>query len=157
VVSSWIRILETGKKKSQGFTLIEFLVVLVILSVVLGLATLRLPNQDQRYFQDRLEQLTAGLNIAQDESVITGVPILVQIDPVGWRFYQLQARNQFRLLQSPLAPQVWHKKVELSGLTELVIGQESIAEPWSVEIKQEQFKAQISKTEMRLFQLQIIR
>jgi len=156
-VSSWIRILETGKKKSQGFTLIEFLVVLVILSVVLGLATLRLPNQDQRYFQDRLEQLTAGLNIAQDESVITGVPILVQIDPVGWRFYQLQARNQFRLLQSPLAPQVWHKKVELSGLTELVIGQESIAEPWSVEIKQEQFKAQISKTEMRLFQLQIIR
>jgi type II secretion system protein H len=149
--------LETGKKKSQGFTLIEFLVVLVILSVVLGLATLRLPNQDQRYFQDRLEQLTAGLNIAQDESVITGVPILVQIDPVGWRFYQLQARNQFRLLQSPLAPQVWHKKVELSGLTELVIGQESIAEPWSVEIKQEQFKAQISKTEMRLFQLQIIR
>ncbi|NQW58231.1 MAG: prepilin-type N-terminal cleavage/methylation domain-containing protein [Polynucleobacter sp.] len=156
-MSSWIRILETGKKKSQGFTLIEFLVVLVILSVVLGLATLRLPNQDQRYFQDRLEQLTAGLNIAQDESVITGVPILVQIDPVGWRFYQLQARNQFRLLQSPLAPQVWHKKVELSGLTELVIGQESIAEPWSVEIKQEQFKAQISKTEMRLFQLQIIR
>ena len=157
MVSSWIRILETGKKKSQGFTLIEFLVVLVILSVVLGLATLRLPNQDQRYFQDRLEQLTAGLNIAQDESVITGVPILVQIDPVGWRFYQLQARNQFRLLQSPLAPQVWHKKVELSGLTELVIGQESIAEPWSVEIKQDQFKAQISKTEMRLFQLQIIR
>lgn len=157
MVSSWIRILETGKKKSQGFTLIEFLVVLVILSVVLGLATLRLPNQDQRYFQDRLEQLTAGLNIAQDESVITGVPILVQIDPVGWRFYQLQARNQFRLLQSPLAPQVWHKKVELSGLTELVIGQESIAEPWSVEIKQEQFKAQISKTEMLLFQLQIIR
>ena len=157
MVSSWIRILETGKKKSQGFTLIEFLVVLVILSVVLGLATLRLPNQDQRYFQDRLEQLTAGLNIAQDESVITGVPILVQIDPVGWRFYQLQARNQFRLLQSPLAPQVWHKKVELSGLTEFVIGQESIAEPWSVEIKQEQFKAQISKTEMRLFQLQIIR
>jgi hypothetical protein len=76
---------------------------------------------------------------------------------VGWRFYQLQARNQFRLLQSPLAPQVWHKKVELSGLTELVIGQESIAEPWSVEIKQEQFKAQISKTEMLLFQLQIIR
>ena len=156
MVSSWIRILETGKKKSQGFTLIEFLVVLVILSVVLGLATLRLPNQDQRYFQDRLEQLTAGLNIAQDESVITGVPILVQIDPVGWRFYQLQARNQFRLLQSPLAPQVWHKKVELNGLTELVIGQESITEPWSVEIKQEQLKAQISKTEMLLFQLQII-
>jgi type II secretion system protein H len=149
--------LETGKKKSQGFTLIEFLVVLVILSVVLGLATLRLPNQDQRYFQDRLEQLTAGLNIAQDESVITGVPILVQIDPVGWRFYQLQARNQFRLLQSPLAPQTWSKKVELSGLTELVIGQESITEPWSVEIKQDQFKAQISKTEMLLFQLQIIR
>ena len=155
-MSSWKRILETGKKKSQGFTLIEFLVVLVILSVVLGLATLRLPNQDQRYFQDRLEQLTASLNIAQDESVITGVPILVQIDPVGWRFYQLQARNQFRLLQSPLAPQVWHKKVELNGLTELVIGQESITEPWSVEIKQEQLKAQISKTEMLLFQLQII-
>ena len=156
-MSSWIRILETGKKKSQGFTLIEFLVVLVILSVVLGLATLRLPNQDQRYFQDRLEQLTAGLNIAQDESVITGVPILVQIDPVGWRFYQLHARNQFRLLQSPLAPQDWHKKVELSGLTELVIGQESITEPWSVEVKQDQFKAQISRTEMLLFQLQIIR
>jgi prepilin-type N-terminal cleavage/methylation domain-containing protein len=58
-----MRILETGKKKSQGFTLIEFLVVLVILSVVLGLATLRLPNQDQRYFQDRLEQLLSLIHI----------------------------------------------------------------------------------------------
>jgi hypothetical protein len=129
----------------------------VILSVVLGLATLRLPNQDQQLFQDRLEQLTASLNIAQDESIITGVPILVQIDPVGWRFYQLQGRNNFRLLQSPLAPQDWHKKVELGGLTEFVIGQESITEPWSVEVKQDQFKAQISRTEMLLFQLQIIR
>jgi hypothetical protein len=51
---------------------------------------------------------------------------------------------------------VWHKKVELNGVTELVIGQESITEPWSVEIKQEQLKAQINKTEMLLFQLQII-
>ena len=145
--------METGKKKSQGFTLIEFLVVLVILSVVLGVATLRLPNQDQRLFQVLLEQLTASLNMAQDESIITGAPILVQFDPVGWRFYQLQGRNNFRLLQSPLAPQDWHKKVELGGLTEFVIGQESITEPWSVEVKQDQFKAQISRTEMLLFQL----
>ncbi len=69
-----------------GFTLIELLVAIAVMAVVLGLAVLAFPNHDERYWRDNLDQLTASLNMAQEESAMAGSVIVAQVDALGWRF-----------------------------------------------------------------------
>lgn len=69
-----------------GFTLLELLVAITIMAIMLAVASLAIPNHDERYWRDNLDQLTSSLNMAQEESLMTGMPILIQIDSVGWRF-----------------------------------------------------------------------
>ncbi|MBU3619628.1 Tfp pilus assembly protein FimT/FimU [Polynucleobacter sp. JS-Fieb-80-E5] len=70
-----------------GFTLIELLVAIAIMAVMLGVAVLAIPNHDERYWKDNLDQLVSSLNLAQDESAMSGTPMIAQIDSVGWRFF----------------------------------------------------------------------
>jgi prepilin-type N-terminal cleavage/methylation domain-containing protein len=90
-----MRTLETGKsilqgnarlaqykhdKQSQaGFTLIELLVAISVMAVLLGIAVLVMPNHDERYWRDNLDQLVSSLNLAEDESAISGTPMLAHI------------------------------------------------------------------------------
>jgi prepilin-type N-terminal cleavage/methylation domain-containing protein len=75
------------KATDAGFTLIEMMVVIVIMAIVLGMAVLAIPNHDERYWKDNLNQLVSSLNLAQEESAMSGTPIIAQIDSVGWRFF----------------------------------------------------------------------
>jgi len=89
-------ILATGSKSSfssklrrasdAGFTLIELLVAIAIMAVILGVAVLAIPNHDERYWKDNLDQLVSSLNLAQEESAMSGTPMIAQVDSVGWRF-----------------------------------------------------------------------
>ena len=69
-----------------GFTLIEFLVAICVMAVLLGVAVLALPNHDERYWRDNLDRLVSSLNLAEDESAMSGTPMLAHIDGLGWRF-----------------------------------------------------------------------
>ena len=71
----------------SGFTLIELLVAIAIMAVVLGVAVLAIPNHDERYWKDNLDQLVSSLNLAQEESAMSGTPMIAQIDSAGWRFF----------------------------------------------------------------------
>lgn len=75
------------KAADAGFTLIEILVAIAVMAIVLGVAVLALPNHDERYWKENLDQLVSSLNLAQEESAISGSPMLVQIDSAGWRFF----------------------------------------------------------------------
>jgi prepilin-type N-terminal cleavage/methylation domain-containing protein len=70
-----------------GFTLIELLVAIAIMAIVLGVAVLAIPNHDERYWKDNLDQLVSSLNLAQEESAMSGTPMIAQIDSAGWRFF----------------------------------------------------------------------
>jgi prepilin-type N-terminal cleavage/methylation domain-containing protein len=74
-------------KHEAGFTLIELLVAIAIMAVMLGVAVLAIPNHDERYWKDNLDQLVSSLNLAQEESSISGTPMIAQIDSAGWRFF----------------------------------------------------------------------
>lgn len=90
-------ILATGSKSSvssdlrrasdAGFTLIELLVAIAIMAVILGVAVLAIPNHDERYWKDNLDQLVSSLNLAQEESAMSGTPMIAQVDSTGWRFF----------------------------------------------------------------------
>jgi prepilin-type N-terminal cleavage/methylation domain-containing protein len=70
----------------SGFTLVEMLVAIAILAILMTVAVLAIPNHDDRYWRDNLDQLVGSLNMAQEESALSGTTMLVQIDAQGWRF-----------------------------------------------------------------------
>jgi len=76
-----------SKVTDAGFTLIELLVAIAIMAVMLGVAVLAIPNHDDRYWRDNLDQLVSSLNLAQEESAMSGTPMIAQIDSAGWRFF----------------------------------------------------------------------
>jgi prepilin-type N-terminal cleavage/methylation domain-containing protein len=75
------------RKSDAGFTLIEMLVAIAVMAVILAVAVLSIPNHDDRYWRDNLDQLVSSLNLAQEESAMSGTPMIAQIDSVGWRFF----------------------------------------------------------------------
>lgn len=77
----------TVRKSDAGFTLIEMLVAIAVMAVILAVAVLAIPNHDDRYWRDNLDQLVSSLNLAQEESAMSGTPMIAQIDSAGWRFF----------------------------------------------------------------------
>jgi type II secretion system protein H len=75
------------RKSDAGFTLIEILVAIAVMAVILAVAVLAIPNHDDRYWRDNLDQLVSSLNLAQEESAMSGTPMIAQIDSAGWRFF----------------------------------------------------------------------
>lgn len=74
-------------RAEAGFTLIELLIAIAVLAIVLAVAVLAIPNHDNRYWRDNLDQLVSSLNMAQDESAMSGMTIIAQVDNNGWRFF----------------------------------------------------------------------
>jgi prepilin-type N-terminal cleavage/methylation domain-containing protein len=77
----------TVRHRDAGFTLIEMLVAIAVMAVILAVAVLTIPNHDDRYWRDNLDQLVSSLNLAQEESAMSGTPMIAQIDSAGWRFF----------------------------------------------------------------------
>jgi type II secretion system protein H len=156
--------LQCIKSHSQaGFTLIEMMVAIAVLAILMVTAILTIPNHDERYWRDNLNELVSSLNLAQEEASISGVGMLVQIDSAGWRFAPnaldlaaLAARpsvgfgtsagassiNASAVTGNGTLPDVyrekhWHKPVMMES-TQLSLNTEPISTPWQITIVQDQ-------------------
>jgi type II secretion system protein H len=136
-----------------GFTLIEILVALTIFAIVMGVAVLAIPNHDDRYWQDNLNQLVGSLNMAQEESAMAGMPIVAQVDSVGWRFFSpgtsttnagIPIASTSGLMPDVYRPQAWHKPVEMAPL-QMTLGGEQITQAMQIPIKQDNRQAIVSR------------
>lgn len=158
-------LLSSQKKSAEaGFTLIEIMLAIAIMAIVLAVAVLAIPNHDDRYWRDNLDQLVSSLNLAQEESAMSGTPMIAQIDSVGWRFFipntsnansassMGQSGNVLALGGSSGNPspiianttglmpdvyraQTWYKPVDMAPV-QLTLGGEQVAQVLQIPIKQ---------------------
>lgn len=155
--SSFRRAVVSLSNSEAGFTLVELLVAIAVMAVILAVAVLAIPNHDDRYWRDNLDQLVASLNLAQEESAMSGTPMIAQIDSTGWRFFipntsgsgaygtslmgqTAIAPNQLTANISGLLPDVyraqsWYKPVDMAPV-QLTLGGEQVAQVLQIPIQQ---------------------
>jgi general secretion pathway protein H len=79
---------KTTPNKPSGFTLIELLVVLFILSIALGLITLRLMPDERTILRDEADRLALLLENAGQQARASGHPLAWSYDRSGYRFWK---------------------------------------------------------------------
>lgn len=84
-----------GAVNLQGFTLIEILVVLVIIGVMVGLASVRMMPDDERVLGNEAQRLALLLEQARDQAVASGEPIAFSVQQARYRFWSLGKENQW--------------------------------------------------------------
>ncbi len=148
-----MQIFTIKNQRQAGFTLIEVLVVLALVGLIFALATLAIPNHQERYWRDNVEALRVSLNAAQDEAVHSGVPIVVEIDPQGWRFYQNTRAGSMQPMREPFAPRVWQNPVNVSPV-QWQLGDEAAQFITPLQLTQEQRQAILSRNSVGQFVVQ---
>lgn len=155
----------THARADSGFTLIEILIALAVFAIVMAVAVLNIPNHDDRYWRDNLDQLVSSLNLAQEESAMSGITMLAQVDSSGWRFFVPGTvgasagavtlggglgisggsaaanvpppgfSNSNSLMPDVYQAKNWHKPVDMAPL-QFTLGGESVAEVLQIPIRQ---------------------
>jgi len=102
----------------KGFSLIEILVVLVIISVFATLVTISLDGVASRRSDEEVARLRRLLEMAGDYADTHGTPIAIDFLPNGYRFSALQASGEWHLIfpPSPFAERSWGEGVSVASL-----------------------------------------
>lgn len=87
----------------SGFTLIEVMLVIVIIGLMAGMATLAIGGNEHRIFQDDVQQLRMRLNAAQDDAFFQQRTLGVKFSNSGYEFLTFQ-RDKRQWARSESAP-----------------------------------------------------
>lgn len=79
----------------RGFTLIEMLVVLMIIGIFLGLVRANLRPGEQDLLRTEAERLAQLLDLAAEESRLTGKSLAWTADTSGYRFWHRSRENEW--------------------------------------------------------------
>lgn len=89
-----------GMRNSQGFTLIEIMVVIVIIGITVGFALIAFGDfGESKRILFAAEQLANNLRLAQQQAILQTQTLGLRIDNQGYQILQLQNSTQW----SPLS------------------------------------------------------
>jgi general secretion pathway protein H len=76
-------------RRSAGFTLLELVVVVLLLSIMLGLVAVNLNSDDSGELRDEAQRLALLLNTAQQDAILEGQVLALVLEPGGYHFMRL--------------------------------------------------------------------
>ncbi len=79
-----------ARRCSRGFTLLEILVVVLIISIVAGLATLAIRENPERRLETEVQRIAALLRLASQEAVLQSRETAIEFESNGYRFLVLE-------------------------------------------------------------------
>ncbi|MDM8560407.1 type II secretion system minor pseudopilin GspH [Candidatus Parabeggiatoa sp. HSG14] len=105
--------------KIKGFTLIEIMVVMVIIGVILGFATLSIGDGGQaRKLEQEVQRLASLLTLASEEAIMQAKEMGVYFEKEGYRFYengQVLTMQQDDLFRPRILPSGIQTEIRLEG------------------------------------------
>lgn len=99
-------------RRACGFTLLELLVVLALTGLLGSAVLLTMPTPRSAVTRDA-DALAAQLQRAQQEAIVTGRSVRVQLDASGYRFVQQSLDGWTAMHEVPFRPRQWHADVTL--------------------------------------------
>ena len=113
-------------KTPNGFTLLELLVVLVVLSIATALLVVRGMPSDKSHLHAEASKLAQLLRIAQQEALLKSKDIRFWITPTGYQFDEFTGNRWAQVQSEPmLRPRLWEH-----GPLDVVLLQEGKASPF---------------------------
>jgi type II secretion system protein H len=143
-----------SKKKQAGFSLVEVLVVLLILSITFSMVSVSFFNTQQTQWKDMNHRLIVSLNHAKDEMTLSGAPIVFQIDEKGWRFLAPNLQDEFYILGDALTPYSWKTQTNIEGTTQFHLDEAVSTPPVVFKITQDTYTATIYRRRDGYFEIQ---
>jgi len=77
-----------GISIAKGYTLLEILVVLVIISIVAGMAVLTIGHNDNKQLQAFTQELTQTLTLAEEQALLQPATLGLVVSSRSFRFYE---------------------------------------------------------------------
>jgi len=100
------------KVKNQGFTLIEIMVVVIIVSILVGAVSLTFPRSTDDLLKEDAERFSEILYLAQDEAILQSRDLAIAIDKSGYSFLSRNDKSWTAFSEEPFAPRKLSAKAE---------------------------------------------
>lgn len=102
--------------RSRGFTLIELVVVLLILTIILGMVGVQLTRDENDVVRDEAQRLALVLQSAQQQAILEGRPYAFALTKDGYQFLRLGDKGRLVPIEADeiLAPRLLPRAIMLA-------------------------------------------
>jgi general secretion pathway protein H len=107
---------------SRGFTLIELVVVVLLLSIIVGMVAVNLGTDDTSEVRNEAERLALLINAAQQDAILDGQVLALALEERGYHFLRLNDAGTLApiigdelLRPRELAPGIMVSAIEIAG------------------------------------------